>query len=92
MAKQGARIARDAHVLDEHAKSLHTSIHQSHQEAKQFHENARLSKWQTERNETHLQSGSGLTEQDLKDSADEQLHQMAMTGSRAAHSKNKKSA
>ena len=91
MARQGARIARDAHVLDEHAKTLHTSIHQSHQNAKQFHETSRLSKRQTERKETNLQSGSGLTEQDLKHSADEQLSQMALVGSRATD-KTKKSA
>jgi len=78
--------------VSQRAKALHKSVHQFHQHAKEFREDSRSSNRKAEKSGGDLRPGSGLTEQDLKKSADEQLYQMALLGSRNRNSKTKKSA
>lgn len=89
---KNVKIAKKVHCLDERAKALHKSVHQFHQHAKEFREDSRSSNRKAEKSGGDLRPGSGLTEQDLKKSADEQLYQMALLGSRNRNSKTKKSA
>lgn len=88
VAKQAEQIRKDAHALDERAKTLRKSIHNSNQYVKQFHETARKAKKKAEATETLDRSNMGLTEKDLQRSANEQTAAMALVGNRHSFSKN----
>jgi hypothetical protein len=88
VAKQAEQNRKDAHILDERVKSLHSSIHKTHQDAKQFHAEASAAKCNTEIIEAVNRPSNGITEKDLQRSAEEQAAQVTLLGSESVYSKN----
>jgi hypothetical protein len=88
VAKKAGQNREDAHAFDKRDKSLPRSIRYTHQDAKQFHAKATGTKRKTETIEIEMEDTpmNGLTEKDLQRSANEQMAQVALVGTRGTHS------
>ena len=82
-ARQAKTIAKDAHNLDEDVKDLHGRVHLTHKSAEQFHKNTQRGQKKVEANSINHEKATSLTEAGLKESAEQQLAELAMGGRRA---------
>jgi acetate kinase len=81
-SKPTARLAKAAHILDLDAKTLHKNIQQSHKSAKKFHKQTTEDHQKVESDSINVEKTTGLSEEALKRSADEQLAEIALVGHR----------